>query len=153
MPKIDVAAIPEQRGSTGYPEPFRKLVEGRFRKRLGDAGGLTQFGVNLCRLAPGAASSQRHWHAEEDELVYMLEGEAVLIENDGETVLRSGDVATFKAGVRNGHHIVNRSSRDALLLEVGTRSVKDHGEYPDMDLKFVIEDGEDRYLHRDGTPY
>ena len=153
MPKVDVAAIEEQRGSSGYPAPFRKLVEGRIRKRLGDAGGLTQFGVNLCRLAPGAASSQRHWHDQEDELVYMLEGEAVLVEDGSETVLKPGDVATFKAGVRNGHHIVNRSDRDALLLEVGTRSLNDHGEYSDIDMKFVMEDGVDRYLHKDGTPY
>jgi uncharacterized cupin superfamily protein len=153
MPKIDIAAIPEENGSTGYPVPFRSLVEGRIRKRLGDAGGLTQFGVNLCRLRPGAASSQRHWHTSEDELVYMLEGEAVLIEDAGETVLKPGDVATFKAGVRNGHHIVNRSDRDVLLLEVGTRSLNDSGEYSDIDMKFVMEDGVDRYLHKDGTPY
>jgi uncharacterized cupin superfamily protein len=153
MPKIDVSAIPEQRGSSGYPQPFRKLVEGRIRKRLGDAGELTQFGVNLCRLKPGAATSQRHWHTAEDELVYMLEGEAVLVENEGETVLRPGDVATFKAGVRNGHHILNRSDHDVLLLEVGTRSLNDSGEYSDIDMKFVMEDGIDRYLHKDGTPY
>jgi len=105
------------------------------------------------RLQPGAASSQRHWHAREDELVYMLEGEAVLVEDGDETVLRPGDVATFKAGIRNGHHIVNRSDRDVVFLEVGTRSLNDHGEYPDIDLKFVMENGEDRYLHKDGTPY
>jgi uncharacterized cupin superfamily protein len=152
MPKIDISAIPEQRAS-GYPPPFDELVRGRFRKRLGDAGGLTQFGVNLCRLAPGSASSQRHWHTAEDELVYMLEGEAVLVEDEGETVLRPGDAATFKAGVRNGHHIVNRSDRDVLLLEIGTRSLNDYGEYSDIDMKFEMKDGVDRYLHKDGTPY
>jgi len=152
MPKIDIDAIPEQRAS-GYPKPFDELVKGRFRKRLGDAGGLTQFGVNLCRLEPGSASSQRHWHTTEDELVYMLQGEAVLIEDDGETVLHTGDAATFKAGSRNGHHIVNRSDRDVLLLEIGTRSEADYGEYPDIDLKFVYENDVDRYLHKDGSPY
>jgi uncharacterized cupin superfamily protein len=153
MPKVDIAALPEQRGSSGYPEPFRKLVEGRFRKRLGDAGGLTQFGVNLCRLAPGSASSQRYWHTAEDEMVYILEGEVVLVEDGGETALKAGDAATFRAGVRNGHHIVNRSDRDVLLLEIGTRSLNDYGEYSDIDMKFEMKDGVDRYLHKDGTPY
>jgi uncharacterized cupin superfamily protein len=129
------------------------LVQGRFRKALGDAGGLTQFGVNLCRLAPGAASSQRHWHENEDELIYVLDGELTLVEDGGESVLRAGEAATFRAGVRNGHHLVNRSDRDALLLEIGTRSLNDRGEYPDIDLKFVCEDGVSRYLHKDGTPY
>src|SRR5579875_3593925 len=121
MPKLDIAAIPEQ-SSTGYPSPFDLLVQGRARKRLGNAGGLTQFGVNICRLPPGSASSQRHWHESEDELVYMLEGEAVLVENEGETILRPGDAATFKAGVANGHQLINRSDRDAIFLEIGTRS-------------------------------
>lgn len=152
MPKIDIAAI-AQSNTTSYPAPFRDLVSGRFRKRLGDAGGLTQFGVNLCRLEPGSASSQRHWHEKEDELVYVLDGEVVLIENEGETLLRSGDAAAFKAGTRNGHHLVNRSGRDALLLEIGTRDLNDRGEYPDIDMKFVSENGIDRFLHKDGTPY
>jgi uncharacterized cupin superfamily protein len=152
MPKIDISAIEEASG-TGYPPPFDAIVEGRSRKRLGNAGGLTQFGVNLCRLAPGAGSSQRHWHEEADELVFMLEGEAVLIENEGETVLKPGDAATFKAGVANGHHIVNRSNRDALFLEIGTRSRDGRAEYSDIDMQAVIENGVTRYLHQDGTPY
>ena len=152
MPKLDIAAIPEV-CATKYPAEFAALVAGRFRKRIGDAGGLTQFGVNICRLEPGSASSQRHWHTEEDELVYMLKGEAVLIEDGGETVLRPGDVATFKAGVRNGHHIVNRSDRDAVLLEIGTRRADDSGEYPDLDMTVVKENGVSRYMHKDGTPY
>lgn len=152
MPKIDISAIPEHT-ATGYPAPFDEIVRGRVRKRLGNAGNLTQFGVNLCRLAPGSASSQRHWHEEADELVYMLEGEAVLIEDDGETVLRPGDAATFKAGVANGHHLVNRSDRDALFLEVGTRSANGRGEYSDIDMQVVTEDGGSRFLHKDGTPY
>jgi uncharacterized cupin superfamily protein len=152
MPKIDIAAI-EEVSATGYPPPFDAMVDGRFRKRLGNAGGLSQFGVNLCRLAPGAASSQRHWHEEADELVFMLEGEAVLIENDGETKLKPGDAATFKAGVANGHHIVNRSDRDALFIEIGTRSRDGRAEYSDIDMQAVIENGVTRYLHKDGTSY
>lgn len=153
MPKIDIAALTET-NSTGYPEPFRALVAGRFRKALGDAGGLTQFGVNLCRLAPGSASSQRHWHTHEDELVYVLEGEATLIEDDGETLLRAGDAAAWKAGATNGHHLVNRSRRDVLLLEIGSRDPQDGGGYSDIDMKVVSDpDGNAVYLHNDGTPY
>ena len=152
MPKIDIKGIAET-NSTSYPAPFRELVKGRFRKALGNAGGLTQFGVNLCRLAPGAATAQRHWHEKEDEFVFVLDGELVLIEDNGETVLKAGDAAAFKAGTRNGHHLVNRSGRDALLLEIGTRDPNDRGEYPDVDMTFVCENGVDRFLHRDGTPY
>ena len=152
MPKIDIAGLAEQ-NSTGYPEPFRALVEGRFRKRLGNAGGLTQFGVNLCRLAPGSASSQRHWHEKEDEFVYVLDGELTLVEDDGETILRAGDAAAWKAGARNGHHLVNRSGRDAVMLEIGTRAPDDTGAYPDIDLRFESNNREVRYLHKDGTPY
>jgi len=152
VPKIDIDAIPEE-NRTGYPPPFADLVAGRFRKRIARAGGLTQFGVNLCRLAPGAASSQRHWHEAEDELVFVLKGEATLIEDGGETVMKPGDAATFKAGVPNGHHIVNRSSSDVVILEVGTRSQKDSGEYSDIDMAFVNDGGAVRYLRKDGTPY
>src|SRR5918998_4528060 len=131
MPKLEIAKIPVHTGTT-YPEEFRHVVVGRERQRLGDAGGLTQFGVNLTRLRPGAASALRHWHEIEDELVYVLEGELVLVEDSGETVLRPGDAAAFKAGVANGHHLVNRSDREALLLEIGTRAAQDRGEYPDI---------------------
>ena len=152
MPKIDIAALPEE-NSTGYPPQFAGLVAGRFRKRIARAGGLTQFGVNLCRLAPGAASSQRHWHEAEDELVFVLEGEATLVEDSGETILKPGDAATFKAGVPNGHHIVNRSGSDVVILEVGTRSARDSGEYSDIDMAFINDGGTVRYLRKDGTPY
>lgn len=135
---------------TGYPEPFRALVAGRHRRRLGDAFGLTQFGVNLCRLEPGAASSQRHWHAREDELVYVLEGEVVLVTDAGETVLGPGMVAGFPAGRPDGHHLINRSDRDAFVLEIGTRSTgAERVVYPDIDLVYDREKG---YLHKDGTP-
>ena len=110
MPKIDIDKIPLDT-ATGYPPPFDKAVEGRARKRLARAAGLTQFGVNVCRLRPGAASSQRHWHENEDELVYVLAGEVVLREDGGETVLKPGDAAAWKAGAANGHCLINRSDR------------------------------------------
>src|ERR1700749_1319375 len=100
MPKIDIGKIAIDT-ATGYPSPFNKAVEGRSRKRLARAAGLSQFGVNICTLKPGAASSQRHWHENEDELVYVLEGEVVLREDEGETVLKAGDAAAWKAGVAN----------------------------------------------------
>lgn len=130
MPKIDIGGIPPDT-ATGYPAPFNKAVEGRSRKRLARAAGLTQFGVNICTLAPGAASSQRHWHENEDELVYVLSGEVVLCEDDGETLLRAGEAAAWRAGVPNGHCLVNRSNRDAVLIEIGTRAVREHVHYSD----------------------
>src|SRR5271156_6947403 len=121
MPKIDIANLPVD-SRTHYPEPFNQAVVGRSRKRLGNAVGLDQFGVNLTTLKPGAASALRHWHEQEDELVFVLEGEVALIEDDGETVLKPGDAAGFKANNPNGHHLVNKSNRDVVYLEVGTRS-------------------------------
>jgi uncharacterized cupin superfamily protein len=122
------------------------------RQRLGDAAGLTDFGVNLLRLPPGCWSSQRHWHSAEDEFVYVLEGELVLVTGSGEEILRAGDCAGFKAAVRDGHHLVNRSERDAVVLEVGSRlAAEDEGEYSDIDLRFLKGDG--GYVHRDGRPY
>ena len=152
MPKIDVSAI-ELRTGTGYPEPLRGIVKGRERKPLGDAGGLTQFGVNLTRLRPGAASAHRHWHEREDELVYVLDGELVLVEDGGETLLRPGDAAAFKAGVADGHHVVNRSDRDALLLEIGTRSSRDSCHYSDVDLALVSDEDGKRFTRKSGEPY
>jgi len=152
MPKIDIDSV-KIVASTGYPEPFRKVVEGRSRKRLGNAAGLTQFGVNLTTLKPGAASSLRHWHAAEDEFVYMLAGEVVLCEDGGEVVLRPGDAAGFKAGVANGHHLVNRSDRDAVFMEVGTRAVNERAEYPDVDLRFEQDENGVRFLHKSGELY
>ena len=152
MPRIDVAAIPVRTGS-GYPAELRHVVQGRERQALGDAGGLTQFGVNFTRLRPGAASALRHWHAEEDELVFVLEGELVLVEDEGETVLRAGEAAAFKAGVPNGHHLVNRSDRDACLLEIGSRSGRESVVYPDVDLMFRSDEGAGRYTRRTGEPY
>lgn len=152
MPKIDISAIPV-RATTGYPAELRQAVAGRQRQALGDAGGLTQFGVNLTRLEPGAATALRHWHEQEDELVYVLDGELVLVEEGGETVLGPGDAAAFKAGVANGHHLVNRSRTDAVLLEIGTRSRAERCYYPDVDLVFVSDEAGDRYTRRSGEPY
>lgn len=147
MTKIDMASAPQRIGS-GYPAPFHEPSATRVRKQLGDAAGLIDFGVNLLRLPPGAWSSQRHWHNLEDEFVYVLSGEVVLITDAGETVLKAGDCAGFPKNTPNGHHIINRNNADATLLEVGTRTTNDVTTYPDIDMKY---DG--GYVHRDGTPY
>jgi len=152
MPKIDIAKIPIDAGSN-YPEPLRRVVAGRARKRLGNAAGLDQFGVNLTTLKPGAASALRHWHQKEDELVFILEGEVVLIDDNGETVLRPGDAAGFKADDPNGHHLVNKSGRDAVLLEIGTRSKHERAEYSDVDLLVIRDDEGMRYTRKNGEPY
>lgn len=152
MPKIDIASVPVDT-STSYPPPFDRAVIGRARQRLGNAAGLDQFGVNLTRLAPGAASSQRHWHQHEDEFVYVLEGEVVLIEDGGETVLGAGDAAGWKGGVANGHCLVNRGRRDAVFLEIGTRAPRERATYPDIDLRYERDGTTVRCLHKSGEPY
>ena len=154
MPKIDHAAAPQFTGST-YPAPFDEPCKARDSLRLGIAAGLTQFGVNLVTIPPGCWSSQRHWHAEEDEFVWMIEGELVLVEDEGETLLRPSDSAGFKAGTPNGHHLVNRSGRDARFLAIGTRLDADHGEYPDIDMRFMPGrySGGGGFTRKDGTRY
>lgn len=137
MPKIDIAEVPLRTGS-GYPPELAAPCAQRTRRRLGDAGGLSDFGVNLMTLPPGGWSSQRHWHSHEDEFVYVLEGEVVMVTDAGEETLRPGDAAGFKAGVKDGHHFQNRSTTaPAKLLVVGGRSDEDHGEYSDIDMKFL----------------
>src|SRR5712691_11901973 len=121
MPKIDIAKIPAQQIAS-YPKKFAQVISGREKRRIGDAVGLTQFGVNITRIKAGSASALRHWHEQEDEFIYMLEGELVLQENDGETVLKAGDCAGFKAGSGIAHCLINRTGRDAVYLEVGTRA-------------------------------
>ena len=151
MAKIDKDAAPTRFG-TAYPPPYDEPCRDRKRWKLGDAAGLTQFGVNLLRLAPGVWSSQRHWHTHEDEFVYVLEGEVVLITDAGEETLTAGDCAGFKAGVPDGHHIVNRSGQEAVLLEIGSRFPGgDNADYPDIDL--AAKAGASAYQHKDGTPY
>jgi uncharacterized cupin superfamily protein len=150
MPKIDIASAEEKRGA-GYPAPFDKPCAARLRKRLGDAGGLNDFGVNLLTLMPGVWSSQRHYHSHEDEFVYVVSGEVVLVTDAGEQVLRTGDCAAFPKAAANGHHLINRSSEPAMCLEVGTRAAKDRTVYPDIDL--IYDDIVDAYTHRDGRRY
>lgn len=150
MPKIDIAAVTEHQGS-GYPAPFGEPCAGRIRQRLGNAGGLTDFGVNLLRVPPGGWSSQRHWHSDEDEMIYVLEGEMILIEDGGETILRAGDCAAFPKNSGNGHQLVNRSGKMVILLEMGSRSKDDEVCYPDIDLK--ISRGDEGFRHKDGTLY
>ncbi|TPJ53796.1 MULTISPECIES: cupin domain-containing protein [unclassified Mesorhizobium] len=150
MPKLDLASLPLRKGS-GYPAPFDGPCAGRTRRRLGDAGGLTDFGVNLMTLPPGGWSSQRHWHSHEDEFVYVLEGELTLVEDGGETLLSAGDCATFAKNSGNGHHLINRSSTTALYLEVGSRNPDDVITCSDIDMMSPSSDG--RFLHKDGTPY
>lgn len=152
MPKIDISKIPDDI-ATGYPPPYNKVVEGRSRKRLARAAGLTQYGVNICTLKPGAASSQRHWHENEDELVFVLEGEVVLCEDDGETTLKPGDAAAWKAGVANGHCLVNRSNRDAVFIEVGSRAARERAHYSDIDMKVERDDKGMHYTRKNGEPF
>ena len=149
--RIDLDKVPVVTGSR-YPAPFDAPCVARARQRLGDAAGLTDFGVNLLRLPAGAWSSQRHWHSAEDEFVYVLEGEVTLVTDAGEEMLRPGDCAGFKAGTFDGHHLQNRSQRDAVVLEIGSRKVaEDEGEYPDIDLRFLK--GLAGFARKDGTPY
>jgi uncharacterized cupin superfamily protein len=150
MPKIDIAAVPKRKGS-GYPPQFNAPCADRIRQRLGDAGGLTQFGINLMHLAPGSWSSQRHWHTHEDEFVYVLQGELTLIENDGETVLSAGDCAAFPKNTGNGHHMINKSDQTAVYLEVGSRHPDDITTCSDIDMMSANADGV--FRHKDGTPY
>lgn len=150
MPKIDVAAVPERKGA-GYPPPFDRPCADRVRQRLGNAGGLVDFGVNLMRLPPGNWSSQRHWHSHEDEFVFVLEGELTLVEDGGETILKAGDCAAFPKGSGDGHHLINRSDVTAVYLEVGSRSPDDMTTCSDIDVKSANSDG--RFVHKNGTPY
>ena len=152
MPKIDIDAMDWEVGS-GYPAPLDEITKGRMRKRLGNAADLDQYGVNLTRLKPGSGSALRHWHEEEDEFVYILKGEATLIEDEGETVLKPGDAAGFKAGVSNGHHIVNRSEEDVVFLEVGTRSPVERAHYPDVDLAAFKDENGFTFTHKNGDAY
>lgn len=149
--KIDIDTAPQVHG-TLYPDPFAEICAQRRRKKLGDAAGLTQFGVNLQRLPPGQWSSQRHWHSQEDEFVWVVEGEVVLVTDAGEQVLRAGDCAGFKCGDPDGHHLQNRSEADALILEIGSRFPQtDATTYSDIDLAFPA--GAPGYTHADGAPY
>jgi uncharacterized cupin superfamily protein len=145
--------VPSQPVKTNYPEPFASLVSGRDKRRLGDAFGLKNFGVNLTRLAPGAVSALRHSHAKQDELIYILEGEPVLLTDAGETKMKPGDCAGFKSGTGDAHHLVNRSQSDVVYLEIGDRTPGESVVYPDDDLDLATVDGKMRFRHKDGRPY
>lgn len=148
MPKLDLDKI-EPTNRTGYPAPFDEPVAGRWYRRLAPAGGLTQFGVSQVTLKPGAWSSQRHWHDEEDEFLVMISGEAVLVEDDGETPLRAGDCVAFPAGAKNGHHLRNASDFDCMFVVVGSNAGGGGG-YSDIDMLFTPEG---KYVHKDGSAY
>ncbi len=150
--RIDPTALMATIG-TLYPPPFDAPCRTRERKALGDAAGLTQLGVNLLRLPPGAWSSQRHWESMEDEFVYILQGEATLVTDAGEEVLRAGDAAGFKAGDPDGHCLQNRSTADVLALEIGTRDARNAATYPDIDMLAPASPEGARYTRKDGTPY
>ena len=145
MPKVDIERI-EQSSSTGYPAPFNHDVAGRAYRRIGEATGLTEIGASQVNLQPGAWSSQRHWHEGLDEFLVMIEGEAVLVEDDGETVLRSGDCASFPKDVANGHHLVNRSDRPCTFIVVDNRRGEGDCHYPDIDLHWDAVN--DRYVKK-----
>jgi uncharacterized cupin superfamily protein len=151
--RIDIGAIAPRVGS-GYPPPYNGPVAQRERRALGDAAGLTHFGVNLLRLPPGCWSSQRHWHENEDELVFVVAGEVVLVTDGGEETLRAGDAAAFRAGDADAHHLQNRSERDAVVMEVGNRAAQEAIHYAEADLLLVrTEEGGAGFAHRDGSPY
>lgn len=148
MPKIDLDAI-EQVCATGYPHPFNRAVAGRWYRRLAPPGGLTEMGASHVVLKPDAWSSQRHWHKGEDELLVMLSGEAVLVEDDGRTLLSAGDICVWPAGTANGHHLINESDADCAFVAISAGQDKG-GDYPDIDMCWT---GDGTYRHNDGTPY
>lgn len=152
MPKLDLSVLPVRTGSI-YPEPYASMVKGRSSLRLGDAAGLTQFGVNLVTLEPGAMSSLRHWHLAEDEFVMVTEGECVMVQDEGETVMRAGGCAGFPAGSTNGHHFLNRSDAPARFLVVGSKAPREVATYSDHDLKVEIAGGKARFTYKDGTDW
>lgn len=153
LPALDPLTL-QARSAAGYPEPFRSRVLPREKRALGHATGLTKIGVNLTTLPPGKESSMRHYHTREDEFVYVIEGEVILITDEGEQPLAAGACAGFPAGSRNGHQLVNRSNGPARYLEISNRDEKDRAEYTDVDLALQIDaDGKLTFTHKDGKPY
>jgi uncharacterized cupin superfamily protein len=155
MPRLDLTKVPVKTGSI-YPEPYATMVKGRSSLRLGEAGGLTQFGVNLVTLEAGAMSSLRHWHHHEDEFVWIVEGECVMVQDEGETVMRPGDCAAFPAGSTNGHHFLNRTDRPARFMVVGTKAPREVAVYSDVDLMVELTPGEAgraHFMYKDGTDW
>lgn len=152
MPKLDLSNAPVKSGSI-YPSPYAEMMAGRSSVRIGDMGGLTQFGVNLVTLQPGAMSSLRHWHLNEDEFVMVTEGECTLVQDAGETLLRAGDCAAFPAGNPDGHHFINRSAAVARFLVVGSKAATEVATYSDVDLRVEMAGGRARFTYKDGTDF
>jgi len=152
LPALDPATVPEVRKSI-YPEPFRSRMGDRAKRRLGEACGLTRFGVNLVTLGPGGQSALRHWHTLEDEFVYVLSGQVVLVSNDGEQTLTAGMCAGYPAGSRDGNHFINRSAQPVTYLEIGNRIEGDNAFYPDDDLMWCEDDNGVYAAHKDGRRY
>mgnify|MGYP000123483286 CR=1 FL=1 len=151
MPKIDLSKLEARTGSI-YPAPHDAEVAGRSSLRVGDAGGLTQFGANIVILAPGAKSSLRHWHEEQDEFVMVTQGACTLVDDTGETAMGVGDCATFKAGDANGHHFINTTDDEARFLVIGTRTPTETAWYSDIDLRVAMSPGGFTFTRKDGTP-
>jgi uncharacterized cupin superfamily protein len=151
MPKINIAKIPAQ-PIASYPKEFAAVISGREKQRIGDAVGLTQFGVNITRIKPHSASALRHVHENEDEFIYVLEGELILHENDGETLLKRGEAAGFKSGSGNAHCLINRTDRDAVYFEVGTRAKSERVQYPDVDFVMERDGNGRRFFRKSGEP-
>ena len=152
MPKLDLSKVPVKTGSI-YPEPYATMMQGRSSLRLGEAGGLTQFGANLVILQPGAMSSLRHWHLAEDEFVIVTEGTCILVQDDGETVMQPGDCGAFPAGSPDGHHFLNRSGAVAKFLVVGTKAAVEVATYSDVDMQVHMAQGKARFTHKDGSDW
>jgi len=152
MPVIDQTRCPVKAGSI-YPSPYKEMMQGRTSLRLGEAAGLTQFGANLVMLAPGAMSSLRHWHQNEDEFVMVVQGVCTLVQDEGATDLFPGDCAAFKAGDPNGHHLLNRTGAEVRFLVIGTRAPFEVATYSDVDLRVEQGGGVSRFTYRDGTPW
>ncbi|OUC16240.1 MAG: cupin [Alkalinema sp. CACIAM 70d] len=150
---ISAMDAPVRTKPSNYPEPFASRMAGREKRSLGDVFGLTNFGVNLTRLAPQAISALRHAHTRQDELIYILQGHPTLCTDAGRTVLAPGMCAGFKAGTGNAHHLINETAEEVIYLEIGDRTPGDAGFYPDDDLQAVLQDGQWQFLHKDGMPY
>jgi uncharacterized cupin superfamily protein len=150
---VTAAAAPVRAKPSAYPEPFASRMAGREKRPLGDLFGLTNFGVNLTRLAPNAVSALRHAHTKQDEFVYILQGRPTLHTDEGQTRLSPGMCAGFKAGTGNGHRLINETADEVVYLEVGDRTSGDEGSYPDDDLKAILVEGRWRFVRKDGTPY
>jgi uncharacterized cupin superfamily protein len=150
---VTAAEVPARSKPSVYPEPFGSRMAGREKRQLGDQFGLTNFGVNLTRLAPNAVSALRHAHTKQDEFVYILQGRPTLHTDGGRTLLSPGMCAGFKAGTGNGHCLINETAEEVVYLEVGDRTPGDEGSYPDDDLKALFVEGKWKFVHKDGSPY